>query len=378
MVMLVGVQSNQFPRALDLARPLRERGIQVGIGGFHVSGVLSMLNGDDADLDRAKAHGHLAVRRRGRRPARRGAARRGRGHAQAALQFHERSAGHRGHADPADGGRARAAHGGRRHQLRRRPRLSVPVLVLHHHQRAGPQVAPPLARRRRADRAGQLRAGPARLLHHRRQFRPQQGLGADPRPPDPPARGGEVQHQLHHPGRHAVPQAAEFHREVRARRRQARLHRAGEHQSGQSGRRQEAAEQDHRIPQDAARLEEGRRHHLCRLHPRLPERHVRVDHARHRRDQARTAGRPAGVLLSDAAAGLGGSSEAAPRRRAARSRPEQIRPQPRLHDASEDVARGVGARLPDARGSATTRSSTSRRCCAAWRRPRPMPATRCS
>ena len=41
MVMLVGVQSNQFPRALDLARPLRERGILVGIGGFHVSGVLS-------------------------------------------------------------------------------------------------------------------------------------------------------------------------------------------------------------------------------------------------------------------------------------------------------------------------------------------------
>ncbi len=57
MVMLTGVQSNQFPRALDLAHPLRARGIQVGIGGFHVSGVLSMLNGVDADLDRAKAMG---------------------------------------------------------------------------------------------------------------------------------------------------------------------------------------------------------------------------------------------------------------------------------------------------------------------------------
>jgi len=57
MVMLTGVQSNQFPRALDLAKPLRERGIQVGIGGFHVSGVLSMLNGVDPDLDRAKAMG---------------------------------------------------------------------------------------------------------------------------------------------------------------------------------------------------------------------------------------------------------------------------------------------------------------------------------
>jgi len=57
MVMLVGVQSNQFPRALDLARPLRARGIKVGIGGFHVSGVLSMLDGEDADLDRARAMG---------------------------------------------------------------------------------------------------------------------------------------------------------------------------------------------------------------------------------------------------------------------------------------------------------------------------------
>jgi radical SAM superfamily enzyme YgiQ (UPF0313 family) len=57
MVMLVGVQSNQFPRALDLARPLRERGIQVALGGFHVSGTISMLGGIDPDLDRARAMG---------------------------------------------------------------------------------------------------------------------------------------------------------------------------------------------------------------------------------------------------------------------------------------------------------------------------------
>src|SRR5262245_2521036 len=41
MVMLVGVQSNQFPRALDIAAPLRRRGIMVAIGGFHVSGTLA-------------------------------------------------------------------------------------------------------------------------------------------------------------------------------------------------------------------------------------------------------------------------------------------------------------------------------------------------
>src|SRR5947208_4327972 len=55
MVMLVGVQSNQFPRALDIARPLRARGIQVAVGGFHASGVLSMLQGVDPDLERARA-----------------------------------------------------------------------------------------------------------------------------------------------------------------------------------------------------------------------------------------------------------------------------------------------------------------------------------
>jgi radical SAM superfamily enzyme YgiQ (UPF0313 family) len=57
VVMLVGVQSNQFPRALDLARPLRERGIQVAIGGFHASGTISMLGGNDPDLQRAKEMG---------------------------------------------------------------------------------------------------------------------------------------------------------------------------------------------------------------------------------------------------------------------------------------------------------------------------------
>jgi radical SAM superfamily enzyme YgiQ (UPF0313 family) len=43
LVGLVGVQTNQFPRAVDIARPLRQAGIHVGIGGFHVSGCLAML-----------------------------------------------------------------------------------------------------------------------------------------------------------------------------------------------------------------------------------------------------------------------------------------------------------------------------------------------
>jgi hypothetical protein len=43
LVALVGVQSNQYPRALDIARPLRQAGIPVCIGGFHAAGSLAML-----------------------------------------------------------------------------------------------------------------------------------------------------------------------------------------------------------------------------------------------------------------------------------------------------------------------------------------------
>ncbi len=51
LVALVGVQSNQYPRALDIARPFRQAAIPVAIGGFHVSGCLSMLDGRAVELD---------------------------------------------------------------------------------------------------------------------------------------------------------------------------------------------------------------------------------------------------------------------------------------------------------------------------------------
>ena len=44
VVCLVGVQSNQFPRASDLALAFRKAGVDVLVGGFHVSGVLAMLH----------------------------------------------------------------------------------------------------------------------------------------------------------------------------------------------------------------------------------------------------------------------------------------------------------------------------------------------
>jgi hypothetical protein len=53
LVVLVGVQSNQFPRAMDIARPLRAAGVAVCLGGFHVSGCLSMLGGVTPELQDA-------------------------------------------------------------------------------------------------------------------------------------------------------------------------------------------------------------------------------------------------------------------------------------------------------------------------------------
>jgi len=50
LVGLVGVQSNEFPRSLDIARTLRAQGVQVVIGGFHVSGCLAMLKETQADI----------------------------------------------------------------------------------------------------------------------------------------------------------------------------------------------------------------------------------------------------------------------------------------------------------------------------------------
>jgi radical SAM superfamily enzyme YgiQ (UPF0313 family) len=54
---LIGVQSNQYPRALDLARQFRAAGITVVMGGFHVSGCISMLPELPPDLKEAVSLG---------------------------------------------------------------------------------------------------------------------------------------------------------------------------------------------------------------------------------------------------------------------------------------------------------------------------------
>ena len=54
---LVGVQSNQYPRAIDLAREFRAVDIPVCIGGFHVSGCLAMLKDMPSEMVDAQAMG---------------------------------------------------------------------------------------------------------------------------------------------------------------------------------------------------------------------------------------------------------------------------------------------------------------------------------
>ena len=54
---LIGVQSNQYPRALDIARPFRDAGIAVAMGGFHISGCLAMLDGQAVELDACRELG---------------------------------------------------------------------------------------------------------------------------------------------------------------------------------------------------------------------------------------------------------------------------------------------------------------------------------
>ncbi len=57
LVALVGVQSNQFPRATDLARRFMKEGLLTAIGGFHVSGCISMLDDMPEEMVRLQREG---------------------------------------------------------------------------------------------------------------------------------------------------------------------------------------------------------------------------------------------------------------------------------------------------------------------------------
>ncbi len=50
VVCLVGVQTNQFPRAIELGKQFRAAGIDVLLGGFHTSGTINMLGEQEPDI----------------------------------------------------------------------------------------------------------------------------------------------------------------------------------------------------------------------------------------------------------------------------------------------------------------------------------------
>ncbi len=62
IVCLAGVQTNQFPRASDLAREFRRAGLTVMIGGFHVSGYLALLKEIPADIQALMDNGVTIVK----------------------------------------------------------------------------------------------------------------------------------------------------------------------------------------------------------------------------------------------------------------------------------------------------------------------------
>ena len=306
---LVGVQSNQYPRALDIARSIRAANIPVAMGGFHVSGCLSMLDGSAIDLELARnleislfageAEGRLdAVLR----DAAEGKLKPlynymddlpgigGTPIPFLPLEFVKRTAGTNTSFDAGRGCPFQCSFCTIINVQGRKSRFRTPDDI-------------------EKDRSRQLGAKHHALLHYRRQFRPQQGMGSDLRPAGQVARGGQDSARHHDPGRYHVPQDRWIHREGEEGRRHAGVPRAGEHQPRQSGGGQEKAEQDHRIPQDAARLEGARHLHLCRIYPRLPQRHAGVDPPRHRDHPARTSARSAGVQHPDAASGFRGPQD---------------------------------------------------------------------
>ena len=74
LIGLVGVQSNQFPRAVDLARQFLAAGLPVCIGGFHVSGCIAMLPEMPSEMREAQELGISFFAGEAESPARRGAA----------------------------------------------------------------------------------------------------------------------------------------------------------------------------------------------------------------------------------------------------------------------------------------------------------------
>ena len=262
LVALVGVQSNQYPRALDIARPFRAAGIPVAMGGFHVSGCLSMLDGHAVELDACRDMGismfageaegrfeivlHDAAERRARSPL---------------YNFMNDLPGIEGTPAPflpkqyvaRTLGLSTSFDAGRGCPYQ----CSFCTII---------NVQGRKSRYRSADDVEHLvrlnwAQGISKFFITDDNFARNKAWEAifdrliELRERDGIPLGLMIQVDTLC---HKIPR---LRGEGEARRRDAGLHRPGEHQSRQPRRRQEAAEQDHRIPQDAARLEGAGHHH---------------------------------------------------------------------------------------------------------------------
>ena len=183
---------------------LRALGVQVAIGGFHVSGMLSMLPGIQPELQEAMDLGISLFA----------------GEAEGRFEGVLRDA-YNGtlkplynYMDDLPLARRRADADAARRPGRKRTGGTSPVSTPGAAVRSSALSAPSSTcrgaksrrrsrRRHRGDRARNVAQGDQPLLHHRRQFRAQQGLGEDFRPADPAARGRKDEYQVRHPGGHA-------------------------------------------------------------------------------------------------------------------------------------------------------------------------------
>jgi hypothetical protein len=307
LVCLVGVQSNQFPRAMAIARRFRAQGIAVAIGGFHVSGCISMLKELTPELQEALDLGITLFAGEAEEQF------------ESFLQDH-----HRGAAKPLY------------NYMKDLPNLqnqTIPYLPRKLVQRydgvlssfdAGRgcpfqcsfctiiNVQGRKSRWRDADdierivRENAAQGFPASSSPT--TISPATRTGSRSSTADRIARRAGLRPPLPHPGRRAGAQDPELHREGGARRVPLRVHRAGEHQPEKPGSHEEEPEPDHRVPHHVPGLEEAGIVTYagfimgCRRHA--------ADHPpRHRDHPEGAAGRPARIHHADAAARLGGPPE---------------------------------------------------------------------
>ena len=185
VVLLAGVQSNQFPRAADLAREqFRDAGIPVVVGGFHVSGCLAMLSELPAKskASRRWASRSFAGEAEGRH-GRSASGRLSRGMTKPVYNYLGDLPELQGQVTPDSAARGRAAeHAVRPLSTAAAAARSSAASARSSTSRAASRDA---RRRRRGATLAATNLGPGvrPVLHHRRQLRAQPELGSDLRPP---------------------------------------------------------------------------------------------------------------------------------------------------------------------------------------------------